>query len=220
MMTTRPQRTIRVWDIPTRVFHWCLPVAVIALFVSADTYAMELHALAGEAVLALVLFRLVWGTIGSQTARFRDFVVGPRGIADYLAGHPPKSLGHNPVGAMMVLALLGALLVLAVSGLFADDGIFYSGPLAGRIGNALAVRIGELHATGAYVLAALAGIHVLATLWHLLLRKRNLITPMLTGRIRTERDVPPPAFVGLPLACGIFTVAAGVVALLVHGLPS
>jgi cytochrome b len=218
MMMTAPQRTIRVWDIPTRVFHWCLPVALIALFVSADTYAMELHALVGEAVLALVLFRLVWGFVGSQTARFRDFVVGPRGIADYLAGRAPKSLGHNPVGALMVLALLGALLGLAVSGLFADDGIFYSGPLAGRIGNAQAVRIGELHAAGAYVLAALAGIHVLATLWHLLHRKRNLITPMLTGRTRTELDAPPPVFVGLPLACGVFTVAVGVVTLLLHGL--
>lgn len=217
-MTTGPQRTIRVWDLPTRVFHWCLPVALIVLFVSADLYAMEVHALAGEAVLALVLFRLAWGFVGSQTARFRDFVVGPRGIADYLAGHEPKSLGHNPVGALMVLALLAALLVLAVSGLFADDGIFYSGPLAGRIGNAQAVRIGELHAAGAYAVAALAGAHILATLWHLVCRKRNLITPMLTGRTQTKRDVPPPVFVGLPLACGICTVTAGVVALLLHVL--
>lgn len=211
-------RTIRVWDLPIRICHWCLPVAVAVLFVSAHTHAMDLHALAGEAVLALVLFRLAWGFVGSQTARFRDFVVGPRGIADYLAGREPKSLGHNPIGALMVLALLGALLVLAVSGLFADDGIFYSGPLADRIGSALAVRIGEFHVVGAYVLAGLVGVHVLATLWHLVWRKRNLIAPMLSGRMRVARGVAPPVFAGLPLACGVFAAAVGVAVLLSRGL--
>lgn len=211
-------RTIPVWDLPTRIFHWCLPVAAVALFVSAYTFEMEMHALLGEAVLALVLFRLAWGLVGSETARFRNFVVGPRRIAEYLAGGEPQSLGHNPVGALMVLALLGALLALAVSGLFADDGIFYSGPLADRIPNALAVRVGELHAAGAYALAGLAGLHVLATLWHLICRRKNLIAPMLSGRMPVAKDTRPPVFASLPLACGILMAAIAAVALLSRNL--
>lgn len=216
MTAMKPQRTVPVWDLPTRIVHWCLPVASTALFVSAYTFEMDAHALLGEAVLVLVLFRLAWGFVGSETARFRNFVVGPRRIAGYLAGGEPNSLGHNPLGALMVLTLLGTLLALAASGLFADDGIFYRGPLADRISHAQAVRIGELHAAGAYALAGLAGLHIAATLWHLICRKRNLIAPMLSGRTPVEGDIRPPAFAGLTLACGIFAAAVAALVLVLH----
>lgn len=211
------RREIRVWDLPVRLFHWCLPVALVVLFVSATGYAMEMHGWVGLAVLALVLFRIVWGFVGSQTARFGDFVVGPRGLVDYLGGGRSKSLGHNPLGGAMVMTLLGGLLVLAVSGLFADDGITYRGPLAGFVSSTWADRISEFHGSAAYGLAALAAVHVAATLLHGL-RGENLIGPMVSGRKAVEGDVRPPHFAGLPRACGVLALAiAAVAALLTLG---
>lgn len=216
-MTVCRFREVRVWDLPVRLFHWCLPVALVVLFVSADGDAMELHALAGQAVLALVLFRLAWGFVGSRTARFSDFVVGPRGIADYLAGGRPRSLGHNPLGALMVLALLAFLLVLAVSGMFADDGIFYAGPLAHRIGAAAAVRLAEFHGVAAYVLLGFVAVHALAVPWHWLRHGENPIAPMLSGNKLVADDVPSPRLAGPARALGVLAAALGVVAFLSGG---
>ena len=121
----------RVWDIPTRVVHWSFVLGLAFSWWTAETGRLEWHRWSGYTLLALVLFRVYWGFAGSSTARFRNFVRGPRAIREYLRAPPAVTVGHNPLGALSVLALLGLLLMQIVLGLFAVDvdGI-ESGPLS------------------------------------------------------------------------------------------
>ncbi|MES1262768.1 MAG: cytochrome b/b6 domain-containing protein, partial [Peristeroidobacter soli] len=121
----------RVWDLPTRLTHWLFVIGLGVSWWTAETGRLEWHRWSGYALLALVSFRLYWGFVGSSTARFRNFVRGPRAIAAYLRDGNGTSIGHNPLGALSVLALLGLLLAQIVLGLFAVDvdGI-ESGPLS------------------------------------------------------------------------------------------
>lgn len=183
-------RAIRVWDLPTRLFHWSL-VALIALQYASGEFgwlSMEWHFLLGYATLALVLFRVLWGFLGSQTARFGDFVRAPATVLRYAAGlargraaHAP---GHNPLGGWSVLAMLASVALQAVSGLFTSDDIADEGPLVARASAATVDWMGWLHHVNRYVLAGLIGLHVLAVLTHRVARNENLVAPMLHGRAR------------------------------------
>jgi len=177
-------RRIRVWDLPLRLFHWALVLAVLAAFVAVNIDAMDWHRRAGLAVLGLIVFRVVWGFTGSTHARFRDFVRGPRTILDYLAGRW-HGQGHNPLGALSVLAMLGVLGAQAVAGLFANDDATFSGPLAGLVSGDTSDLVTSLHHLQALLIVLLVLLHLGAIGWYSLVKKQDLVRPMITGR----RDV-------------------------------
>jgi cytochrome b len=173
---------VRVWDLPVRLFHWALVLLVPAMWWTAEEEQTELHILLGQIMLGLLLFRILWGVLGSSTARFSGFVRGPRKILAYLRGGR-AGIGHTPIGALSVLAMLAALAVQVGLGLFAsdDDGL-YQGPLSYHVSAQTAETLTDRHETWFYVLLALIALHLAAILYYRLFRRRNLVAPMVTGR--------------------------------------
>lgn len=176
-------RMIDVWDLPLRLFHWLLLALVVGSVASVKIGggAMVWHGRFGQAILGLVVFRIVWGLIGSRTARFASFVRGPRAIADYLAGRW-RGVGHNPLGALSVLAMLAVIGFQAATGLFAYDDIAYRGPMAPAVAGAVVDRLSGWHRLGQWALFAVVALHLAAVLWYVLVRRETLVRPMLTGR--------------------------------------
>jgi cytochrome b len=179
-----PASRIRIWDAPTRIFHWSLAGLIAYLWWTEEHDEIAQHKLAGYAVIGLVVFRLYWGFFGSQTARFADFVKGPRTIWHYLRGRAPVVLGHNPLGALSVIALLALVAVEATLGLFAidEDGL-EAGPLAPNVGLDWAQWAAHWHALLFNALLALVALHVVAIALYWL-AGNNLLVPMFTGRKR------------------------------------
>ena len=180
-------RKTRVWDLPVRAFHWVLVLLVVSqiVTVSIGGNAMDYHVLGGYAILALVTFRIAWGFLGTSTARFANFLGGPRTALHYakslLSATPERAAGHNPLGGWSVIAMLVSILVQAVSGLFADDDIMTTGPLNKYVSNDTASVFNVIHETNAVVLLTLICIHLGAILFYLLRKKENLVKPMFTG---------------------------------------
>jgi cytochrome b len=209
----------RVWDLPTRLFHWALAVLVAVAIATAKIGGnwMDWHMRAGYAVLALLLFRLLWGFAGSRYARFANFVHGPRAVLDYLRGRSQHTAGHNPLGALSVLALLAVFLVQAGSGLFASDDIFSEGPLAKLVSTATMDLMTTVHKRGEYVIYALIGLHLAAVAFYEFVRREPLIMAMVSGDRRCQA---PPARDDVLLrlrALLLFAVACGLVWFLVTG---
>lgn len=173
---------VLVWDLPTRLFHWSLVVLVVAAFVTAKIggNAMVWHGRIGLAVIGLLVFRIVWGFVGSTYARFAQFVRGPAAIFAYLRGEW-RGLGHNPIGALSVLGLLGVLALQAATGLFANDDIAFEGYLATLVGSELSTRITGIHMLFEKLLMALVALHIGAIIFYAHAKKQNLVKPMLTG---------------------------------------
>ena len=187
-------QTVRVWDLPTRLFHWVLALTVIASVVSGQIggNAMVWHTRLGLVVLALLLFRLVWGFIGGHWSRFASFLYGPRSVMAYLRGDSGPGgrydIGHSPVGALSVWALLALLALQVATGLVADDEIATTGPLNRYVSSAFAGAAGAWHEeVGKTLLIVLMLVHAGAALYYLWRRRRNLIAPMIHG------DMPLPA---------------------------
>lgn len=178
-------QSIRVWDLPTRLFHWLLALAVVALVVSAKIggNAMNLHLRLGYGVFALLLFRLAWGVVGGRWSRFASFVPTPARLRAYLKGHTPidAQVGHNPLGALSVLAMLAVLSMQVGTGLLADDEIAYAGPLAARASEALVKLASHYHTgPGQILVLALVALHVLAIIAYAW-RGHALVRPMISG---------------------------------------
>jgi cytochrome b len=186
-----PVPRVRVWDVPTRVTHWLFLAGVLTCWWTAETGRMEWHRWSGYTLLALVLFRLYWGFFGSSTARFASFVRGPRAIVDYLKGNAAAVNGHNPLGALSVLGLLGLLLAQVLLGLFAVDvdGL-ESGPMSMYVSFETGRVAAEWHEWVFNALMTLIVIHVIAVLYYLLFRRQNLVGAMFTGKRRFASDVP------------------------------
>lgn len=182
-------RRIRVWDLPVRIFHWSLVLVVAAAIVTGTVggNAIDLHGQLGIVVTGLIGFRLAWGLIGTRTARFNHFVRGPGAIRAYLQGRW-QGIGHNPLGALSVLALLGLFGFQAVSGLFTNDDIAFSGPLRTLVDKALSDRITGIHKSLQWWLVALVAFHVLAVLYYRLVKKDDMLGPMVRG----WKQVPRP----------------------------
>lgn len=199
---------VRVWDLPLRLFHWSLVAAVATAFIAAKIggNAMVWHGRAGVAVVGLLVFRIVWGFVGSTHARFASFVRGPAAIRAYLRGEW-QGVGHNPIGAYSVLILLSLVLALSVSGLFANDDIAYQGYLYPLVGADLSAQITGVHKLFEPLLIALVILHVGAIAFYVKVRRTNLTIPMITG----VKDVADPA-VEAPRGGG---AAAFVVALVI-----
>ncbi len=179
---SRPADKARVWDLPTRLFHWSLVVLVVAAFVTAKVggNAMAWHGRLGLAILGLLVFRIAWGFVGSTYARFAQFVRGPAAIRAYLKGEW-RGQGHNPIGALSVLALLGVLAAQAATGLFANDDIAFEGYLYPLVGSELSGKITGIHHLLEKALMLLVALHVGAIVFYARVRKHNLVKPMLTG---------------------------------------
>jgi cytochrome b len=177
---------IRVWDLPTRVFHWLLAACVVSLFVTAKIggAAMKWHFLLGYAVLTLLIFRLVWGVVGGHWSRFSSFHFAPDKLSRYLRGHADHSLlvGHNPLGSLSVLAMLFFLLFQVGTGLFSDDEIAASGPFVALVSNELVSLASSYHkAIGQFILITLVVVHILAILVYWFHKRQNLVRPMWSG---------------------------------------
>ena len=178
-------KKVRVWDLPTRVFHWSLVLCTLGLATSGliGGSAMFWHLRLGYAVLTLLMFRLVWGLVGGRWSRFGTFIYAPRSIINYLRGKgkPEHSVGHSPIGAGSVFAILAILLAQVGSGLMSDDEIAFAGPLTSFVSNATVGLATNYHANiGKWLLLALVVLHVAAILFYLR-RKNNLVSAMVYG---------------------------------------
>lgn len=181
---------VRVWDAPLRVFHWALLALVVFSVATASVGGswMDWHMRSGYTIVALLAFRIAWGFLGTRHARFASFVRGPAAVVDYLkqlgSGAHPVSVGHNPLGALSVLALIAVVGVQAGTGLFANDDIFTEGPLAKLVSKAASDRATTIHYWNQWALYALVAMHVLAVLVHRVRFGDNLVGPMVAGTKR------------------------------------
>ncbi len=176
----------RVWDLPTRIFHWALAFCVFGLLFTGFTGgdAMSWHYRFGYCVLTLLLFRLVWGIVGGKWSRFASFIYTPSNLLRYLKGQgdPLHSVGHNPLGAFSVFAMLALLLAQVSTGLISDDEISAAGPLTKFVSNAMVSLASGYHVTiGKIVGIFLIVTHVVVILFYLYKKRENLIKPMLHG---------------------------------------
>lgn len=186
-------KKIRVWDLPVRLFHWALVALVLGAVITQKIggQAMAWHFRCGYAVLALVLFRVVWGLCGTLYARFSNFIYAPSVIATYLKGGGKPHVGHNPVGGLAVIGFLAILLMQALSGLFSNDANESAGPFANWVGPQWSDKFTWFHQdVSAVLLYVFIALHVIAVGYYYF-RKNNLISPMITGDKRTFPDALP-----------------------------
>lgn len=189
-------RTVRVWDLPTRLFHWALALAVLGGATTAYVPGSWIvwHSRFGYAILTLLLFRIVWGFIGGRWSRFSAFIYSPGSVLAHLRGraHPDHLIGHSPIGAASVFAMLAVLLAQVGSGLVSDDEIAFQGPLNRFVSSATGLTATWYHKqVGQWLLLALVALHIAAVLYYLLRKKQNLIRPMVAGDKLTDSAVQP-----------------------------
>ncbi|TWT15064.1 cytochrome b/b6 domain-containing protein [Reyranella sp. CPCC 100927] len=223
MNDAREKDTVRIWDLPTRLFKWALAVLVVFQVTTGLLAGSWLtwHFRSGYAILTLLIFRILWGIVGSTTSRFSSFLKGPyAGLAhvrELLGSRGPRELGHNAVGGWVVIVIILALLVQAGSGLFTTDDIATDGPLVAVASERWVKAMTSLHVRWILVIYILIGLHVLAAVLYLIVKKQNLILAMITGRKRRDDvvapDQPLPAirFAGNVSALICLAVAAAVV---------
>lgn len=185
---------IRVWDLPTRLFHWALVAAVVGLAITGTIggNAMVWHFRFGYSVLTLLLFRIVWGLVGGRWSRFGAFIYSPASVINYLKGKgkPEHGIGHSPIGAGSVFAMLGVLLAQVGTGLLSDDEIAFAGPLTRFVSNATVGLATDYHKNiGRWILLALVVLHIVAIVFYLW-RKHNLVGAMLHGDKELVTAVP------------------------------
>ena len=195
-----PHVTLKVWDLGVRVFHWLLVALVAGLWVTAtsDGDWMTVHQWLGVTVITIVFTRIVWGFVGSETARFSSFLVGPKSVRRYLKRFISRRddvafVGHNPAGGWSVMLLLSFLVFQALTGLFSNDDIFFDGPLAGVVGKDLSDVITGLHHQLFEILMILIGVHVAAVIVHWVFKRDNLIRPMVSGVKKFKSDTTAPS---------------------------
>ena len=216
-----PDQPVRVWDLPTRLFHWLLALAVIGAIVTARMggNAMEWHFLLGYGLFALLAFRLLWGVVGGRWSRFASFIYAPVTVLRYLRGQRRAGehldVGHNPTASFSVFAMLVFLMLQVATGLVADDDIGNAGPLNKLIKADLAGQAGSWHTEwGQWLILTLAGLHVVAVAYYLLRKRINLVLPMLSGDKTLPAGTPSSAD-GLPqrlLAALLLAACVGIVA--------
>lgn len=185
---------VRVWDLPTRLFHWLLVACVIGLVITGYVggAAMQWHARLGYAVLALLLFRITWGFIGGHWSKFRSFLYSPVSVVAYLRGraHPDHLVGHNPLGAGSVFAMLLVLLAQVATGLVGDDEIAFTGPLNRFVATSKGLAATWYHKqVGQWLVLGLVLLHLAAIAWYVLRKRQTLVRPMVAG----DKELAAPA---------------------------
>jgi cytochrome b len=185
---------VRVWDLPTRAFHWVLALTIVGSVVSAKIggNAMVWHFRFGYVVFALIAFRVLWGLVGGRWSRFSSFIYAPATLMRYLRGQGRADehleVGHNPLGSFSVFALLGLLALQVATGLLADDEIANVGPLNRFVSSATASQATHWHKDyGQWILLALVVLHLAAIVYYLVRKQQNLVRPMLVG----DKPLPP-----------------------------
>jgi cytochrome b len=215
-VTGQMRRRVTVWDLPTRLFHWLVVALVAAAYATWRLNWMDWHAWVGDALLALVLWRLIWGIFGSETARFSHFLAPPRAALRHLAAirhrEPDRQAGHNPAGGWMVVLLLALLLGQTLTGIYVDNDVADVGPLTELTPAPIADLITALHALLWDALLAAVALHLLAVFVYAAVKRHNLVLPMVTGRKRLPESVPAPRLVGLGWAFAALGCAAAAAA--------
>jgi cytochrome b len=187
--------TISVWDVPVRLFHWLLATSVLLMFITAEMggNAMEWHKRIGYFVIGLILFRVVWGFVGSYHARFINFVRGPASVFAYAKSLFKKDskhyLGHNPMGALSVVALIAAVAFQTITGLFSNDDIMLEGPYAAMVSKAFSDQMTKLHHLNSKLILVLIGLHLSAIVFYSMFKKEQLIEAMLTGKKEIDSSI-------------------------------
>jgi len=183
------KKIIRVWDLPIRLFHWLLVLCIAGSFISVNLggNAIQWHAYFGYSILTLLIFRMIWGFVGSTHARFASFVPTKKAVLDYLQGSSPRVLGHNPLGALSVFALLFALSVQVTTGLFVDDEIAFQGPFAKYVSSSVVSLFSQIHEANQVVIYTLIAIHIAAIWAYKRFKGENLIKPMING----DKEIDP-----------------------------
>ena len=199
--TENSPKTIKVWDLPVRIFHWSLVLLFITAYVTnslGGDYFIY-HLWSGYTLIVLVSFRIVWGLVGTYHARFNHFVRNPVETAKYAHSVFKKKdkhyFGHNPLGAVMVIILLVASLVQAITGLFTNDEIFNVGPLYAYINDELSLQLTSLHRQLFYWILGAIALHILAVIFHVVFKRDNIVRAMFSGKknIPTSDDSQPPS---------------------------
>ncbi|WP_336083429.1 cytochrome b/b6 domain-containing protein [Thalassospira sp. CH_XMU1448-2] len=226
------QKKVKLWDFPVRLFHWALVVAIVTAWWTNRQLMIDIHAIAGYSVLALVLFRIIWGFVGSSNARFGSFIKGPDKVIGYAVKIPTGSMaeltyaGHNPAGGWMVVVLIVLVAIQAISGLFAseDTFLFFDGPLVAHVSSDVARIMNWIHRTNINLIYVMVGLHVFAALFYLVAKRENLIGAMVTGvrtvpvelaaRFAQIRFASPVVGIAILIVCGLIvwgmvTVARG-----------
>ncbi|HYP33223.1 MAG TPA: cytochrome b/b6 domain-containing protein [Burkholderiaceae bacterium] len=206
-----------LWDVPLRVFHWSLAAAVTTAIVTGELGGawMPWHGRAGLLIVGLLVFRVLWGVLGSATSRFTQFAPTPSRLLDYLRGRW-RGVGHNPLGALSVFALLGLLSLQAATGLFGSDDIAFAGPLNHLVDDTAGARATGWHRLLADGLIALVALHLLAIAFHVIVKRHRLIRPMVTGRgeLGPGQELPRPRGYGrFGLLSAVAIAAVAVLAL-------
>ena len=180
--------TIHIWDLPHRLFHWLLAVSVVAAYITAKIGGelIDWHGRLGIFILGLLVFRIIWGFIGSTHSSFSTFFPTFSRISAYLKGQW-QGIGHNPLGALSVLALLAAVAVQVGTGLFANDDIAFEGPLFDLIDKDVSDKLTGLHSTTFYILLGFVVLHLIAIVFYRFVKKTYLVKPMLTGKKEVPR---------------------------------
>ena len=215
-------RTVRIWDLPVRLTHWGFALIIPAMWYTGENGEWSWHFRLGLLLLGLLVFRIIWGFLGTETARFASFVKGPKAVLRYLGGNHEDSVtkGHNPLGALSVLALLAAMLVQVGLGLFSGDPYDgATGPLNALVGVMTADTITELHEVFFYVVVALIAVHLAAIAFYTVVKQQKLVGAMVTGAGEKAPGVPDntPAPWGRALVSMV--IALAVVAWVWAGAP-
>jgi cytochrome b len=211
---------MRIWDLPTRVFHWTLVVLIVTSWLSAKLDWMRIHVLCGYSILTLLLFRIVWGFIGSDTARFAGFLKSPLAVIRHLLHlarrEPDTEVGHNAAGGWMVVVMLAILMVQTITGLCANDDVLTEGPLARIVGKDRSDWLTHIHSVNFTLIEIVVAAHVLAIVTYRLLKGHNLLWPMITGKKRLPGATPAPRIMHPALGLTILAVSALAVFLFVE----
>ncbi len=209
--------SMKVWDAPTRLFHWAVVLLIACSYFSIEYGRIRLHFLSGYALLALLLFRLAWGFVGSETSRFSQFMRSPvegfRHLHHFAKREPDDQIGHNAAGGWMVLILLGDIALQVGLGLFsnAQDDYVEEGPLAHLLSRAWSDRVTDWHALNFDVLLGLMALHVVAIIAYAVVKRHNLLRPMITGRKRLPGATRQPKMASSLVAALLVVLAACIV---------
>ncbi|WP_428033391.1 cytochrome b/b6 domain-containing protein [Amphritea sp.] len=215
---------VKVWDLPTRMFHWLLVSLVVFLIYSGswDDSLMKWHFYSGYLLSGLILFRILWGVVGTHYARFCSFVVSPGKALSYLTslvkGQPEHFYGHNPAGAMMVILLMLLLILQIASGLVTSDEVLWEGPFYASASEALSSLGAEVHHRVQLILQCFVGLHILGVIVHSIVSKESLVASMFTGRKQDAGNAKPRGPVN-PLAFILCSGLSGAWVYYLFGLP-
>ncbi len=204
---------VSIWDVPVRVTHWSLALLVPAMWFTADNSLWYWHTRLGHVLLALLIFRVIWGFVGTDTARFRSFVRGPASVLDYLRGNydAKREIGHNPLGALAVIAMLSVIAAQVAMGLFAGDPYDgATGPLNALVGVGTADWITDTHEWFVYAVFGMIGLHITAISIYAGVRMQNLVGPMVVGKGEVAVGVEGNSRASLGRFLGAAVVAVGV----------